>query len=328
MPSEAGFARVAESLGIELAVSRVSSNEDLEEAMLSDCFDLVCPSDYLVERLVRQGRLVELDRSALPAISSLAAWCFDQSYDLGCAHTVPLAFGTTGFLVWTDCWSGRSSWDPLLRPSGGHEVGMLGEPREVVGAALKACGFSLNDTSEWALNEAQLLLLGQQSSVVSYSSEDFISPLVARRVVVQHAWSSPGYLASEANPRIRYVVPAEGATLWVTTAAIPISSTRMEEGHAVLNALLEPGIAAITAVSSGFATPNEDARSRLPARMRDNLTLYPDEDILARCEVMHDLAKDEATMTAVWSSLMVPFLKRSAQSVRANPSDVGANRTR
>ena len=303
MPAQVALDDVATRLWLSLETTRISSNEALEAAMGEEQFDLVCPSDYMVERLAREGRLVRLDEGALPNLSFLSGWCRDQAFDPDCRFSVPLAFGTTGFLVGSGV-RAAPSWESLFRPRPGQRIGMLGEVREVVGAALLAGGYSLNDTSDEALGAAYSLLMEQHPHVIAYSSEDFLTPVVTRLVDLQHAWSSPGFMALERAPGVGYVVPFEGATLWITTIAIPTGCSDVELAHRVLNELLLPEVALLTASASGMATPNYCARERLPARVRENPTLYPGEDVLARCEIAKDLGEDGKKMDALWQRLM------------------------
>ena len=98
---------------------------------------------------------------------------------------------------------------------------MLAEVREVVGAALIAAGHSPNDTGAAALEAASGLLERQRWQVARYDSDDFVGPVVAGSVIAHHAWSGPAAHAVRAHPGLRYVVPDEGAVLWVTTGGDP-----------------------------------------------------------------------------------------------------------
>ena len=143
---------------------------------------------------------------------------------------------------------------------------MLAEVREVVGAALIAAGHTPNDTGDAALEAASGLLERQRWQVARYDSDDFIGPVVDGTVIAHHAWSGPSAHAVRANPGLRYVVPDEGAVLWVTTAAIPADAPDPELSLALLRELMDPHLAAYTTEHYGYATPNEAARPLLSAR--------------------------------------------------------------
>ncbi|MBA3529156.1 MAG: spermidine/putrescine ABC transporter substrate-binding protein, partial [Propionibacteriaceae bacterium] len=170
MPAPEALREVERRLGIELEVEVIFSNEDLEARMdLRGPYDLVCPSDYMVERLGGNGRLARLDLDRLPSLSNLDPWVLGRPHDPECARSVPLAFGTTGYL-YDHSWVGdQDGWDALFDPMEGAPVGMLSEVREVIGAALIATGHSPNEIAKSALSQARGLLEAQAHSVVHYS---------------------------------------------------------------------------------------------------------------------------------------------------------------
>src|SRR5215475_6755679 len=135
MPSVDALREVSLLLDDELELVIVASNERLEQKLGSDPpYDVIFPSDYLVERLRATDRLVELGPLR---VDRLEAWALESEYDPGCRHSVPFAYGTTGILCGPSA-SGMRSWQTLLAPPPGMMVGMLDEGREVVGAALLA----------------------------------------------------------------------------------------------------------------------------------------------------------------------------------------------
>jgi spermidine/putrescine transport system substrate-binding protein len=305
MPAAEALSAAAADAGCALDLQAISSNEDLEARMaVQEPFDLVFPSDYMVERLRGEGRIAPLDRNLLARVELLAPWARAVSYDPGCAHSVPFAYGTTGYLH-DDRLAGAESWNDLLAPPDGIRVGMLAEVREVVGAALRATGASLNCTDPDALAAAGELLAHQHGSVERYDSDDFTGPVEAGTLAAHHAWSGPAALAARRQPSLRYVVPAEGATLWVTAAAIPADAPDVERSHAFLHALMAPERAALATATGGYATPNDAARALLEPALRDDPALFPPPDVLARCEVVRDLGPEgEAALAAVFAGVV------------------------
>jgi spermidine/putrescine-binding protein len=303
MPADEPLADAARRIGVALHVETVSSNERLEARLHEEAFDVVFPSDYLVERLMARGELRELE---LPeeVVNRIAPWARDAPHDPGCRWSLPFAFGTTGYVYDARRWSAAGSWMDLLRPADGTRVGMLDEVREVVGAALIALGSSPNDTGDAALARARDLLLAQRSHVSAYDSDDFIGPVVRGDVGAHQAWSGPAAAARREHDWLRYVVPDEGAGLWITTGAIPADARDPDAARALLLELADPATAARTTIDRGFATPNESARARLPAALRDDATLFPGADVLARCHTFRDLGEDTARFERVFAEVV------------------------
>ena len=298
MPDPGALDEAAARLGRHVALEAVSSNEDVERLMSGpEQADLVFPSDYLVERLVAAGALLALD---IPGAvrDRLAGWARELDCDPGCRWSLPFAFGTTGVLCDEAAGDGNS-WSVLLDPALDGKVGMLDEVREVAGAALIAAGHNPNDVTASALADARTLLELQRERVARYDSDDFVGPVVRGEVVAHHAWSGPAAMAVLEHDRLRYLVPREGAVLWVTTGAVPAGAPEPELSMRLLAELTDPGLAAQTTAHNGFATPSEDARALLPTALREDAALFPDAETIARCHTLHDLGDDEVRISSL-----------------------------
>ncbi len=302
MPTAAALEQAGQRLGVGVEVTVISSNEQLEERLRAAPFDLIFPSDYLVERLVARGALLPLD-CAPQTLAQIVHWAREAPHDPGCEYSLPFAFGTTGYLC-DEAFADGGTWHDLLRPAAGVAVGMLSEPREVVGAALMATGHSPNDVSPEALTNARRLLWRQRPSVARFDSDDFVGPVVRGDVAAHQAWSGPASVAVRAHSRLRYVVPAEGAGLWITTAAVPATAPDASGAHKLLAALAAPELAALTTLNDGYATPNVAARALLPGDLRADTVLFPSDDVVRRCRTFHDLGERESLVAAIYDELV------------------------
>ena len=301
MPDPAGLALAAERVGRELEVSTISSNEDLERILDQDSpFDLICPSDYLVEKLVRQDRL--MDFSGFTGIDRdvLSGWSHNPAYDPEERFSVPLAFGTTGLLYSESSVPSLDSWQPFFEPDG-IRVGVLRELREVIGAALILAGHSPNATDPGALADAEKILMRQRPSVDSVTSDEFTLPVENGLVAVHHAWSGPAAIAVRRTPGLAYSVPLEGALLWVTTAAIPVDAPDPDGALELLRELMKPEIASLAVTSGGYSSPNEKAHAMLPEVLSKDRVLFPSSEEIERCLTVAGLTpEEEADLQALW----------------------------
>jgi len=301
MPDRAGLDRAAEAIGRRLEIAVISANEDLERLLEREGpWDLITPSDYLVEKLATAGRLAELDPRGELDRDQLAGWSRRPGYDPEERWSWPLAFGTTG-LLYDRAAVESPSWVAFFAPADGVAVGLLAEVREVVGAALIARGHSPNAADPAALAAARELLDRQRPAVRSVSSDDFTGPVERREVAMHHAWSGPAAIAARRDPGLGYAVPAEGALLWVTTAAIPADAPDPEGPRRLLAALIRPEIARLAVENGGYSTPNDRVRAVLPEELRADPALFPPEDVIARCERLTQLdGPAEARLLAAW----------------------------
>ncbi len=302
MPDGGGLELAAGSIGRELEIEVISSNEDLEVLLDEQGpWDLITPSDYLVEKLVDGRRLADLDPDGRLDRDVLAGWARHPAYDPDERYSWPLAFGTTGYLYDSAAARGHERWEDFFRPAPGVEVGLLAEVREVIGAALIALGLPPDSTGPEALAAARELLDGQLSAVRSVSSDDFTGPVESGRVAMHHAWSGPAAMAVRRHPGLGYTVPEEGALLWVTTAAIPADAPDPEGARDLLAALTTPEIAKLAVENGGYSTPHLGARDLLADELRDDPVLFPSAEVIGRCDTLRPLsAEDERAVLDTW----------------------------
>jgi spermidine/putrescine transport system substrate-binding protein len=179
MPAERPLAEAARRATVKVQLEIVSSNEAIEERLREGCvYDVVCPSDYMVERLRSAGMLSPLDAEQLRGRARLSPLFSDPPWDPGLKNSTPLAFGTTGILFRRSDVPDADSWMTLFDPPAHHTVGMLSEVREVLGAALLATGHGINETTAEALADAGAVLEAQAPRVLAYTSDDFVSAVV------------------------------------------------------------------------------------------------------------------------------------------------------
>lgn len=301
MPDQRALQLAGRRVGRELEIEVISSNEDLEELLDSQPpFDLITPSDYLVEKLVAQGRLADIADGVGEKWENVEGWARRPDWDPDESFCLPLAFGTTGLLRSSSRASGLDTWEQFFDPGEGLRIGLLDEVREVVGAALIASGHSPNATASDQLEQAGRLLERQRDSVRSVTSDDFTGPVERGEVDVHHAWSGPASMAVRNDPDLRYVVPGEGALLWTTTGAVPVDAPDPEAATRFLRELADPELAAMAVTNGGYSTPNAKARAVLPAELDRDRALFPDQETIGRCQTLTSLSGEgERAMTLV-----------------------------
>ena len=277
MPASEALAGAAERLGCPVSVSVVVSNEALEAELDrhgagANSFDLIFPSDYLVERLAASGRLLPLDYDALP-LDRLADWSVAAAHDPGCRWSVPFAFGTTGYLTRLE---GATSWQDLFDPPARTRVGMLEEVREVVGAALIATGHGPNETSAARAR-------GRPRPAREPAPER--RALRQRRLHHSRRVRGGRHPSRVERPRRVGDAPAAAAALrrarrgrgiWITAAAIPVGAPDSVASTALLRELMDPELAALTTLTERLLHPERGGPPPDPGRSARRPGSVPD----------------------------------------------------
>jgi spermidine/putrescine transport system permease protein len=284
---------------------------DSNEALLAKLqagnvdYDLVMPTDYMVEILIRQGLLAKLDKRRLPvAFGNIDPRFLGQSCDPKNDYSVPYAWGTTGLAYRSDLVKEKiTSWNALFDPRFAGHILLLDDTREVLGMALKKLGYSLNSTNPEELRQAKEILLAQKPLVKGYNSSNFEQDLVAGDAWIAQAYNGNMTFAMRDEPHIVYVIPKEGATISFDSACIPRNAPHKDLAHEFINYFHRPEVASAFINDSGFNTPNLYASPGVEAWLLNQDAIFPRRGSLSNCEFMHDLGPAIALYDQYWTEI-------------------------
>jgi spermidine/putrescine transport system substrate-binding protein len=302
--------------GVRVIVDTYDSNEDMIAKVRAgnSGYDIVVPSDYAVQIMAAEGLALPLDKALLPNMTHLDPELMNKYFDQGNQVSLPYLLGLTGIAYNTDAFpNGVDSWAALFDPAQVEphkgKFSMLDDERETPGAALKYLGKSLNDTDPAALKEAEGLLLAQKPFLAAYNSADVNRKLASGEYVIAHAWSGTAMQARNGlgdefsgNPKINFVIPKEGGTIWMDNFTILKDSPHAYTAHVFIDFMLRPENAARNAEYVGYITPVKDAVPLLSENVR---TLYeagyaPTEENIDRLEWIE--RNDKTTVfTDLWT---------------------------
>ncbi len=205
--------------GIKVNYTTFDTNEKMWvklEKRAPGAYDVIIPSDYMIERLIAMDMLAELDMSKIPNFANIIDWCKSTDYDPENKYSVAYMWGTVGILYDPEQVDGEiDSWGALFDPQYQYGVFMMDSIRDSFGIALTYLGYSLNDHSEEALDAARDLLVKQKEDgiVAGYLVDEAKDKMVAGEAAMALMWSGEAMYAIDLNEDLRYVVPKEGSNI-------------------------------------------------------------------------------------------------------------------
>ena len=258
-----------EQYQVDVVEDFYESNEALLAQMQAGAvYDLIVPSDYMVGIMIENGLLAPINTTAVPNMENLAAQFTELPYDPGPQYSAAYQYGTTGLgvnlsVVGEDF---PRSWallfDPELTETFPGGVSVLNDPREAMGAALKYLGYSLNDTDLAHLQEASDLISAGLGGIATFDSDQYDEALVAGEVAVSHGYSGNmivGIGGSDDPDNYEYILPEEGATLWIDNMAVPANAEHPCTAMTFINYVLDAENGATLTNWNYYGTPNEAA---------------------------------------------------------------------
>jgi len=282
---------------------------DTNEAMLAKVqsgnvdYDILCPSSYPIQVLIAQGLLRPLDHSALPHLANVDPAFLDRSYDRGNRYSAPYFWGTAGIAYRRSRVGAVDSWAAMWDPRHKGRILMLDDARETFGAALLRMGASLNTTDPALLARAQQMLLLQKPLVRAYNSSNYEDVLLSGDVWLAQGWNGQFARAIEQDADLEYVIPKEGASLFLDSLVIPAGAPHPELAHAFIDFTLEAEIAAEICATMRYSTPNAAALRLLPAALRANPAIFPPPDVLARAVLLEDVGDAVVLYDRLWTEV-------------------------
>jgi spermidine/putrescine transport system substrate-binding protein len=293
--------------GIQVKVSNYSSNEELLAKLQAGAsgYDVVVPSDYMIHAMVELKLLKELDYSQLPNAKFLDAQYLKKPFDPTNRYSLPYDWGTTGIAVNRDLYKGTiRGWKDLFEnPELAGKLTLLDDSREVMAAALKSLGYSLNSKKPEEIAAAKALLLKARSRVKAFTSEPLM-PLVNGETAVAHAYSSDALQAREkTGGKVEYIIPAEGGTIWIDNLVIPAGAKNLKEAHAFINFMLEPKTLAATINQIYVGPANREAYGLLSKKLQSDPALFPAPAVRSKLEGFEDLGPALKLWDRAWTEI-------------------------
>lgn len=296
--------------GINVVYEEFETNEIMYPKVQSGAiaYDVVCPSDYMIQRMIENDLLAELNFDNIPNIKNIGQKYFKQSrqFDSENKYSVPYCWGTVGILYNKtmvdepiDSWS--VLWDEKYKDS----ILMQDSVRDAFAVALKYKGHSLNSTDLDELEEAKELLIKQKPLVQAYVIDQVRDKMIGNEAAIGVIYSGEAIYTQLENPNLEYVIPKEGSNVWIDSWVIPKNAKHKENAEAFINFLCRPDIAKMNFDYITYSTPNTAVRELIedPA-IRNSKIAFPDASELERCETFQFLGdKNDAIYNKLWREI-------------------------
>ena len=293
---------------IKVNVSTFSSNEDMLAKVKSEeegAFDLIQPSDYMVEQMATQGMLEKLDTSKLTNLSNIGEQYLNPSYDPGNNYSVPYLGGVEAIAVNTAMVSDEIvSYSDLFDPKYANQVVLLDDFRAVIGMTARSLGYSMSTTDRDELAEIKTKLLSIKPNVKLYDSDSPKSALISGECSLASVWSAEVALAMDEVSSIKVVYPEEGAYLFMDNWAIPKGAKNIDGAMQFINFMLDAENMSMVLAEFPYMCPNAEAIALMGDEYAANLAKNPPADVIAKGEYIKNLDTDTlAIYDQMWTEL-------------------------
>ncbi|NQV47032.1 MAG: spermidine/putrescine ABC transporter substrate-binding protein [Rhodospirillaceae bacterium] len=295
--------------GIKVQYDLFGDNEEMFAKLKAGNpgYDIIVPTDYMVEDMLTLDMLETLDHSKLPNMSHLDKAFLNPAYDPGLKHSLPYMWGTMGYGYRKSKVKGTpDSWSHILEnkdPSLSKRMSLLSDQRAVLGGALKYLGYSMNSHSATEIGKARDLVISAKKDILTFAEDNGQDLLVSGEVDLCLEWSGDIAAVMADDSDLNYVVPKEGSNVWVDNLCIPKGAPHPGNAHTFINFLHDVEVHMEIANTIYFATPNASAKAKMSADYTENPAVFAPADVLSRCEAILSVGDDARLYDEAWTAV-------------------------
>ncbi len=287
-----------EETGIEVVYDEYETNETMYPKVASKAaeYDIVCPSDYTIQKMIDNDLLAEIDFNKIPNIKNIDPNYMEQSkeFDPENKYSVPYCVGTVGILYnKTMVDEPVDSWNILWNDKYKDNILMQDSVRDAFMVALKKLGYSMNATNPDELEQAKQALIEQKPLTQAYVVDQVRDKMIGNEAAIGVIYSGEAIYTRRENPDLEYVIPKEGTNVWIDSWCILKDAPNKENAEKFINYLCRPDIALMNFEYITYSTPNVEAQKLIEDDdIRNSTIAFPDLSQYHNLETFHYLGED------------------------------------
>lgn len=295
--------------GIHVNYTTFDSNENMYNKIKSGGanYDIVCPSDYMIERMINEDLLEKIDMSHIPNYANIMEQYKNLYFDPNNEYSVPYNVGMVGLIYnTTKVDEEPDSWDIMWDKKYSGQILMFNNPRDGFGIAQLLSGIDLNTTDSEDWHQAYDKLKEQKPLVQSYVMDEIYNKMESGEAAIAAYYAGDYLLMADNNPDLAFVYPKEGTNIFVDSLCIPTCCQNKRGAELYIDFLAREDIALANAEFIMYASPNKTVVENEDYTYKDDEILYPAEENMPKSQYYHNLDPDTlALMSSLWDNLKI-----------------------
>ncbi len=253
-----------EKYGVKVIYETFTSNEAMYTKIQTGAsYDVIVPSDYMIERMIQEDLIQELDHSKIPNMENLALEVDGLAYDPEHTYSIPYFWGSVGIVYNKNNVDMKDleeeGFDIFHDPKYAGRIYIYDSERDAFMMAFKALGYSMNTSNEKEIQDAyQWLVEMNKDMAPAYVTDEVIDSMMAGRKDLAVVYSGDAVAILEENEDMGFFVPTQGTNIWCDAMVIPNNAQNVDLAHEFMNYILEYDIAYANAEYNGYASANGD----------------------------------------------------------------------
>lgn len=296
-----------EETGIRVVLDTFDTNEEMYPIVQKESasYDVICASDYMIEKMISEGLLSEIDFGAIPNTENIDAKYMDiaKGFDPENKYAIPHTWGTLGIMYNTEeIPKGEiTSWNDLWNSKYKQQIVMPDSLRDTLAIALKAKGYSINTTDEAQVQEAADYLKKQKPLVYKYANDSARDLAIGGSASIAVVWNGEILYSQAENDKLDFVIPEEGSEEFMDAWVMPKNVKNKENAQKWLDFLLRKESAFKNYEYLTYSIPNVGVIDKVKDDSKKMGYLFPSDDVISKCEILQPLGSEGDDMySRIW----------------------------
>ena len=302
-----------EETGATVVMENFDSNEQMYIKVANgEAYDILVPSDYMIQRLIEEDYLQKLDKSKLDCFDKLSDAVLGLPYDPNNDYSVPYFWGTVGIVydkTKVDIEDlEREGYNIFLDQKYKGDVYLYDSERDSFMMALKALGYSMNTENEAELNEAyEWLVQCVETMDTEIVTDEIIDNMAQGRKALGLIYSGDASYVMAENEDMGYFMPETGTNLWSDAMVIPKNAKNPDLAHAFINYASDYDGAYDNSSYVGYTSANQEVMDDLSGEGGDyeGINAYIPRTGNENDEVFEYNADTKKIISDLWSRVKI-----------------------
>ena len=307
---------------VKVNYSTYATNEDMFAKITNSAvaYDIVIPSDYMIQKMIKNGLLLEIDMSKLSNYGNISDDFKGLYYDPEDKFSVPYTYGMLGIIYNSEFIDeediAKGSWGLLWNEKYKGKILQFNNPRDAFGTAMYWKGLDINSSDPAAWNQALDLLKDQKPLLQGYVNDEIFNKMKGASAYIAPYFAGDFLTMAAENEDLNFYYPKEGTNYFVDAMCIPTTSKNPDLAHEYINYMISLEAATANALYIGYASPNRAVTES--DHYKEMLSENYDTDLLSAWDILYGKSKDEANVNYPFNPAYMDYHKDDSVDIQAH----------
>lgn len=307
---------------VKVNYSTYATNEDMYAKITNSAvaYDIVIPSDYMIQKMIAGNLLIEIDKSKLTNYENISDDFKGLYYDPDDRYSVPYTYGMLGVIYNSEFVAEEDvreeSWSLLWNEKYKGKILQFNNPRDAFGTAMYWNDLDINSSNPDVWNQALDLLKAQKPLLQGYVNDEIFNKMKGASAYIAPYFAGDFLTMAAENEDLNFYYPNEGTNYFVDAMCIPTTSKNPDLAHEYINYMISLEAATANALYIGYASPNRAVTES--DYYREMLAANYDTDLVSAWDVLYGKTKDEANANYSYNPAYEDYYKDESVDIQVH----------